>query len=138
MRERVEQLTEELDTSAVLALWAESLQVPDWDGVPLWLHGDLHPANVLVHAGRLSAVIDFGDITAGDPATDLSVAWMMFDANQRPLLRAAAGQRDDDDTWARARGWALALSVAFLSSSADNPLMARVARRTLDAALSDA
>ena len=137
MRERVEQLTDELDRSAVLALWDESLQVPDWDGAPLWLHGDLHPANVLVHAGRLSAVIDFGDITAGDPATDLSVAWMMFDASQRPFLRAAAGQRDDD-TWARARGWALALSVAILSGSADNPLMARVARRTLDAALSDA
>ena len=78
----------------MLALWDESLQVPDWDGAPLWLHGDLHPTNVLVHAGRLSAVIDFGDITAGDPATDLSVAWMMFDASQRPLLRAAAGQRE--------------------------------------------
>jgi aminoglycoside phosphotransferase (APT) family kinase protein len=114
MRERVEQLTDELDRSAVLALWDESLQVPDWDGAPLWLHGDLHPANVLVHAGRLSAVIDFGDITAGDPATDLSVAWMMFDVSQRPFLRAAAGRRDDD-TWARARGRAPRASVAILS-----------------------
>jgi aminoglycoside phosphotransferase (APT) family kinase protein len=28
-------------------------------------------------------VIDFGDITSGDPATDLSVAWMLFTAEQR-------------------------------------------------------
>ena len=53
------------------------------DGPPLWLHGDLHPANVLVHEGRISAVIDFGDITSGDPATDLSVVWMMFDHGPR-------------------------------------------------------
>ncbi|MFH9228283.1 phosphotransferase [Streptomyces lydicus] len=53
----------------------------------MWLHGDLHPANILVDRGRISAVIDFGDITSGDPATDLSVAWMLFTAEQRVALR---------------------------------------------------
>jgi Phosphotransferase enzyme family len=28
---------------------------------PLWLHGDLHSADILVHRGRISGVIDFGD-----------------------------------------------------------------------------
>ncbi|MER7151067.1 phosphotransferase [Streptomyces lydicus] len=51
------------------------------------LHGDLHPANILVDRGRIRAVIDFGDITSGDPATDLSVAWMLFTAEQRVALR---------------------------------------------------
>jgi aminoglycoside phosphotransferase (APT) family kinase protein len=137
LQERVQRLGHEIDAGAVRALWSEALDVPAWHAAPVWLHGDLHPANVLVQHGRVSAVIDFGDITAGDPATDLSVAWMMFDAEQRPLLRAAAGDTDDD-TWARARGWALALSVAFLSGSADNPLMQKVGRTTLDAALTDA
>ena len=34
---------------------------------PVWLHGDRHPANLLVDRGRISGVIDFGDIAASDP-----------------------------------------------------------------------
>jgi aminoglycoside phosphotransferase (APT) family kinase protein len=30
----------------------------------------------LLDGCRLSAVLDFGDLAAGDPATDLAVAWM--------------------------------------------------------------
>lgn len=33
---------------------------------PVWLHGDLHTANLLVSEGALPAVIDFGDITSAD------------------------------------------------------------------------
>ena len=137
MQARVAQLAAELDADAVLELWSEVLTVPAWTGPRLWLHGDLHPANVLVHEGRISAVIDFGDITSGDPATDLSVAWMMFDHGPRVTLRDAAGEVDDD-TWARARGWALALAVAILAGSADNQVMQGIARRTLATALTDA
>ena len=102
-------------------------------------HGDLHPANILVHRGRISGVIDFGDITAGDPAADLSVAWMLPPADCRGAFRdayrAASGHADSDDTWARARGWALALSLAFLAHSADNPLIAAIGHRTIGAVL---
>lgn len=125
------------ERDAVMAAWEAAAAVPAWDGPPLWLHGDLHPANILVDRGRISAVIDFGDITAGDPATDLSVAWMLLPAEQRETFRAAYG-RADDDTWARARGWALALSLAFLTHSADNPLMAGIGRRTLREVLEEA
>ncbi len=136
MQTGVAKLAGVIDVAAVLALWSESLAIPPWTEALVWLHGDLHPANVLVHDGRVSAVVDFGDITAGDPATDLSVAWMMLPASARVSFRRAAG-RIDDDTWGRARGWALALAVAILSGSSDNPLMAAVGRRSLDAALSD-
>jgi aminoglycoside phosphotransferase (APT) family kinase protein len=101
----------------------------------VWLHGDLHPANLLVEHGRLSAVIDFGDITAGDPAGDLSVAWMLLPADARPRLRRAYGAVDDD-TWARARGWALCLAVTFVADAADHPVVAAIGRRTLTAVLS--
>ena len=114
--------------------WTAALEVAAWSGSPRCLHGDLHPANILVHEGRISAVIDFGDMTAGDPATDLSVAWTLLPPEQHGAFRVAYGGVDDD-SWARARGWAVSLALAFLAHSADNPLMAGIGRRTLDAAL---
>ncbi len=135
-QDRIEQMSEAVDAPAVRRCWDELVATPAWTGPPLWLHGDLHPLNVLVHEGRLSAVIDFGDVTAGDPATDLSVAWMLFDPPARRAFRAAVGGVDDD-TWRRARGWAVSLALAYLAGSADSPTLARIGRETLTAALED-
>ncbi|MGF9663568.1 aminoglycoside phosphotransferase family protein [Arthrobacter crystallopoietes] len=55
-------------------LWRELSAAPPWTGEPVWLHGDLHPENLILREGRLAAVIDFGDLAAGDPATDLAAA----------------------------------------------------------------
>jgi aminoglycoside phosphotransferase (APT) family kinase protein len=88
------------------------------------LHGDLHPGNILLaEDGSLAGVIDFGDVGAGDPAVDLAVGWLMFDAGARHRFMDAFGRAVDGDTWARARGWALVLSTAMLSNSDDNPRM---------------
>ncbi len=125
-----------VDTDAVLARWEQSLAAPGWAGPPLWIHGDLHPANLLVADGRLAGVIDFGDLAAGDPATDLSVAGMLFGPDDRQTFRAAAG-RPDEATWLRARGNALAHAMACLDSSADHPVMAGIGRRTLQSVLTD-
>jgi aminoglycoside phosphotransferase (APT) family kinase protein len=117
------------DVDAASAIWDSAVEAAAWADPPVWVHGDLHPANILVDAGRICAMIDFGDITSGDPATDLSLAWMMFAARERDILRQAYGNADDH-TWARARGWALSLALVFLTFSADNPLMARIGQRT--------
>jgi aminoglycoside phosphotransferase (APT) family kinase protein len=128
-----------VDRRAVLALREAAAAAPVWDRPPVWLHGDLHPMNILVDRGSISAVIDFGDITAGDPATDLYAAWMLLDEGSRGLFqdtyRASARYPVGPDTWARARGWALSLSVVFLAHSADNPLLAAVGQAGLSAAL---
>jgi aminoglycoside phosphotransferase (APT) family kinase protein len=84
-------------------------------------------------------VIDFGDLTGGDPATDLAAAWMLLPAGAHGTFRAAyrrtAAHDVTADLWDRARGWALALALAFLGHSADDPPTAAVGRRTLAAAL---
>jgi aminoglycoside phosphotransferase (APT) family kinase protein len=38
----------------VQAVWAEALDAPPWTGPRLWLHADLHAANVLTTGGALS------------------------------------------------------------------------------------
>lgn len=121
-----------IDVAAVRQRWADALAAEVWAGPALWLHGDLHPANLIVSRGQLSAVIDFGDLTAGDPATDLAVAWMLLPPRHHDVLRAAYGGVDDA-TWTRARGWALNLAVAMLAHSADNPVLADVGRQTVHA-----
>ena len=126
--------TLEVDAPTVLNVWAQLCATPAWDGPPLWLHGDLHPSNMLTLDGRLSAVIDFGDITSGDPATDLAVAWMMFPPAERELFRCAADI--DNHTWRRAAGWALNLSLAYLTSD-DTTSMPAIGRATLAQVLAE-
>jgi aminoglycoside phosphotransferase (APT) family kinase protein len=78
-----------------LAIWRDALAAPPWTGPPTWLHADLHPANVLTTDGTLSGVVDFGDMCAGDPAYDISAAWLLlpddgaerFFAAYRPVVR---------------------------------------------------
>lgn len=137
VEQRLDRLAGVINRPAVARAWHAALDTPPWGGPPCWLHGDLHPANILVDDGRLSAVIDFGDITSGDPATDLAVAWMLLPRSVHQVFRAAYGERGADDAaWARGRGWALGMSLAMLANSTDNPLMSRIGHQTLDAVMS--
>lgn len=68
--------------------------------------GDLHPANVVVSGGTACGVIDFGELCADDPATDLSIAWVLLPEGSTARFFAAYADADDA-TIRRARGWAL-------------------------------
>lgn len=137
--EHLQRLGSEVDVSRVQAAWDDALCLPPFESAPVWLHGDLHPANLIVCDGRLEAVIDFGDLTSGDPAIDLAVGWMIWGRDAREVFRTAAGRGApiDEGTWARARGWALSLAVAYLAHSAGSLWMAGVGRRTITAVLAD-
>ena len=124
------------DAEAMTDVWDAAIEVPVWEGPPVWLHGDLRPGNLLAVEGQLNAVIDFGCLGAGDPACDVMVAWMFLSAGTRPVFRAAL--QVDDATWARARGWALSVgAIAYPYYQDSNPGFARVARRAIDEALAD-
>lgn len=74
--QRLEQKTN-LITKIIKDIWDEALDTPI-DVAAKWLHGDLHPGNILVQDGKIVGVIDWGDITSGDVATDLASIWMLF------------------------------------------------------------
>jgi aminoglycoside phosphotransferase (APT) family kinase protein len=143
-RERVERIAghEGFDPAGALAVWEAGLAATPWRGPAVWLHGDLHPANVLVNGPvglrRVSAVIDFGDLTGGDPATDLGSAWMFLPTTAvRRRFRDVIGGVDDA-TWTRARAWALNHGVACVEGAADEPVIAAMGARTIDNALAGA
>lgn len=103
-RERIDAFDAELGGERMTAAWERAL-ASRWEREPVWVHGDLAIDNVLLNAGRLCAVIDFGLCAAGDPACDLVGAWTMFSGDSRRAFIEALGL--DDATWDRARGWAL-------------------------------
>lgn len=109
------------DGGRLTALWADALAAPPHAGPATWVHGDPHPANLLVDAGTLVALVDFGDLTAGDPATDLATAWLTFDSDGRAAFRERLIERGalDDATWRRARGWALSMGLAMVRRASD-------------------
>lgn len=98
--------------------WAAGIAAPV-STERVWIHGDLHPGNIVVDSARLSALIDFGDVTAGDPAYDLAVAWMAFDLDGRAAFRDATADRYDAATWIRARAWAASVAAIMLAQSDD-------------------
>jgi aminoglycoside phosphotransferase (APT) family kinase protein len=122
------------DSAALIAArrrWDAALEVDPWRGDPVWIHGDLHPGNLIARGRELIAIIDFGDVTAGDPAYDLAVAWLAFDAAGRTAFIEACRGRYDDSTWIRAHGWAAAVTVLLLDQSDDNPDYAQLASDAL-------
>ncbi|MGW6574199.1 aminoglycoside phosphotransferase family protein [Streptomyces sp. NPDC054945] len=94
------------DPDAVRAVWEDAVAAPVWAGPAMWLHGDLHPANVLTAGGTFCGVIDFGDLCAGDPACDLAAPWSLLPDGAVDRFHAAYRPVADAATLRRARGWA--------------------------------
>jgi len=111
-------------------LWEAALAAPAVSH-STWLHGDLHAQNVLVQDGRLSAIIDWGDVCQGDCATDLAAIWMWL-PNAASRAAAIEGYRADAATWQRARGWAIAFGAILLETGLNgNPRHAAIGARAL-------
>jgi aminoglycoside phosphotransferase (APT) family kinase protein len=130
-----------LDAATTTSLelpWRRGVATPPWRGPAVWLHGDLHPGNLLSSGGMLRGIIDFGDVTAGDPAYDLAVAWLAFDAGGRDDFRRATGSRYDAETWIRAHAWAAAVGVLLLMHSDDAPAYEQLAREAIVEIIGDA
>jgi aminoglycoside phosphotransferase (APT) family kinase protein len=135
-RTAIENLHGMIDDGTVTSAWEAALQAPEWQGLPVWVHGDLSPGNLLVEQGQLSAVIDFGGLGVGDPACDLIVAWNLLSAESRGAFRTALGV--DDATWARGRGWALSIALIQLPYYLNtNPAIVASAKYVISEVLTD-
>jgi aminoglycoside phosphotransferase (APT) family kinase protein len=136
-RAAIADLGDSIDGDAVTAVWEEALDAPEWDGPPIWIHGDLDARNLLVDGGRLSAVIDFGTLGVGDPAYDVMVAWKVFPAETRNAFRSALAV--DDAAWARARGLVVSQAVIALDyyTPETNAVLVRESQRWIAEALAE-
>lgn len=129
--ERVTALADEIDVEATRRTWDRAVAVNSWAAPPVWLHGDLHPANILLSRGTVAAVIDFGDMCTGDPATDLAAGWMLLPARVMTVFLAGYGGIDDA-LEVRARGWAALFALMLLGIGLEGrPSYEAVGRRTL-------
>jgi aminoglycoside phosphotransferase (APT) family kinase protein len=136
MDERLGWLADLGDIEATRTAWEADSAVPAWAGPPMFIHGDLNPGNLLTREGRLSGVIDWSYLGAGDPACDLQIAWTLFDRRGREAFRAAMAV--DDATWRRGRAWGLAVGILNLSYyRTRHPGIAAQGRRAIDAVLAD-
>jgi aminoglycoside phosphotransferase (APT) family kinase protein len=134
-REIIQELAGEVDTNAATRVWQAALETT-WHGPPVWVHGDVASGNLLIKDGRLSAVIDFGCSSIGDPACDLVMAWTFFSGASREAFKATLGL--DAATWARARGWALWKALITPAEYIDsNPVRSAEARHVIAEVLAD-
>lgn len=127
----VSELTRKMRMESALDVWEATItqQQPERR---CWVHGDIAPANLLQNHGLLCAVIDFGLVSAGDPACDLAIAWLAFESTQREEFLQAYGSCDRD-LLQRAQAWALWKAVLVLAGRSHQPPGYRPARAVIDA-----
>ena len=129
--------TTNLFTSQIENIWYAALNTPI-DISARWLHGDLHPGNIVVKNGEICGIIDWGDLTSGDVATDLASIWMLFserDVRQRAI---AEYSHISNSTLLRAKGWAIYFGIILLDVGlCDRSPKAAIGERTLGCVAED-
>lgn len=126
---------DQIDAPRLIHIFKELMAVEEWNKPAVWLHGDLHSLNIIVNQGEIKAIIDWGDLCSGDPATDLGSAWYLFQKEERKVMQSHLHY--DDNTWLRGKGWALIYALVCLAYSADNPQVHLMGTNLLEAVLED-
>ena len=115
-RQQIAALSEIIDEKRALNLWERACKT-EWGKPPVWIHGDFASGNILIKDNELSAVIDFGGMAMGDPACDLVIAWTFLTGKARDIFIHEMNQ--DEETWLRAKAWALWKATFELSHIED-------------------
>lgn len=125
-----------LDVAALRRIWEVLRELPRGDKPDMMNHGDLIPGNILVSNGRLTGVLDTGDLAPADPALDLVSAWHLLEAEPRRVLHEHLDT--DDQEWERGRAWAFQQAIGLVWYYVDsNPVLSQVGRKTLERIAAD-
>ncbi|EEZ95311.1 aminoglycoside phosphotransferase family protein [Legionella longbeachae] len=128
-RKAIEILQDYTDAHIVTEVWEYALATP-WKNPPIWVHGDVSVGNLLLSQGKLTAVIDFGQLAIGDPACDLAIAWTLLEGKSRRIFLDTL--EVDLNTQARGRAWALWKAMMYLvNKQSDMNFEAKRALRTI-------
>jgi aminoglycoside phosphotransferase (APT) family kinase protein len=122
------------DLALIERAWNAGLAASIHAGPKLWVHGDLHPRNILCADEAepvITALLDFSDLSAGDPATDLSCAWFLYEQGDRQRLRSLLGDAYSDADWTRGRAWAALLGLVFATHPKGSAQLKQVGHHTL-------
>ena len=126
---------EGFDVDRVMSIWDAALRAEEWGKPPVWTHGDLLAANLIMRDGSLAGVIDWSGTGIGDPACDAQLAWF-FPPEQRTVFLDSLGF--DAATRARARGWVVWQTAMFIPYYAETiPDAVATAKLRLQAVLDD-
>jgi aminoglycoside phosphotransferase (APT) family kinase protein len=133
--QRLAALEVEVDAGKLERVWEAALGARPPRACPVWIHGDLHPANILISNGTVVAVVDFGDLCGGDPATDIAGAVMLLPAEGFEAFKAEYAVIDADGL-RRACGWAALFGLMLLDiGRRDRPSYEPMARLALERTL---
>lgn len=122
-----------------ISRWNRGLAAPTWAHPDLLLHGDPHPGNVVVPvaaATHPAVLIDWGDTTAGDPASDLG-GLLLHHPDSAVLgnyrTHAIWTRSVADESWTaltdRAWAWGTRMALSLLSAYDPAHPLGQVGRR---------
>jgi len=120
----------DLLTPKLKNIWEKALST-EIDVPQTWIAADIHARNVITRRGQFAAFIDWGDMCAGDRATDLAGIWNLF---EEPHARRAAIESCamSEATLQRSKGWAIFFGVILLETGLqDNSRDAAMGEATL-------
>jgi aminoglycoside phosphotransferase (APT) family kinase protein len=116
-----------VDQDAAAALWRQATAMPD-DAPRVWIHADLHPFNVISLGGRFGGIIDWSDISGGDPAVDLGFLQLLLPA---AAMAAAFESYGGVDPATASRARVIALVKAATLAVVDRDVVAAIGWRAL-------
>jgi aminoglycoside phosphotransferase (APT) family kinase protein len=121
----------------LLSAYLHQLKTDDVTPRNVFLHGDLHFKNIMVkESGKVSGIIDWGDMTVGHPACDLSIVYSFFPSHVRQSFFEEYGEVDQE-TKDLARLIAVFIPMLILMQAIDSKedTIANEAKATIKRAL---